>query len=90
MAAEAGGQQLPPAAARADPERGPGRASSSTARRGDFVANLWVDYALFAQAVAAGKLPTDSASVAEAVWPEIAELKGTHWHDTLMARRAAA
>ncbi len=31
----------------------------------------------------------DSASVAEAVWPELAELKGTHFHDTLMSRRAA-
>ena len=29
-----------------------------------------------AQAVAEDKLPTDSASVAEAVWPEIAELQG--------------
>ena len=47
-----------------------------------------MDYALFGQAVAQGKLPVDSASVAEAVWPEISELKGTHWHDTLMAHRA--
>ena len=31
----------------------------------------------------------DSASIAEAVWPELAELKGTHFHDTLMARRVA-
>ena len=46
-----------------------------------------MDYALFGQAVAEHKLPTDSASVAEAMWPEISELKGTHWHDTLMARR---
>ena len=64
-------------------------ASSSTRETADFVTNVWVDYALFAQAVAHGKLPLDSASVAEAVWPEIAELKGTHWHDTLMAHRAS-
>jgi PPIC-type peptidyl-prolyl cis-trans isomerase-like protein len=54
-----------------------------------FVANIWIDYSLFGQAVARGKLPTDSASVAEAVWPELSELKGTHWHDTLMAHRGA-
>ena len=46
------------------------------------------------RAVLAGRrrsdqLPVDSASVAEAVWPELAELKGTHFHDTLMSRRAA-
>src|SRR6266545_1270821 len=31
-----------------------------------FVTNLWVDYALFAQASAAGKLPSDSASAVKA------------------------
>jgi hypothetical protein len=55
----------------------------------DFLANAWVDYSLLGQAVARGTLPQDSASVASAVWPEISELKGTHWHDTLMARRSA-
>src|SRR5918998_5449243 len=54
-----------------------------------FVANVWIDYSLFAQAVANGKLPLDSAGIAEAVWPQLAELKGSHWHDTLMARRSA-
>jgi len=54
-----------------------------------FVANVWIDYSLFGQAVANGKLPLDSASVARAVWPQLAELKGTHWHDSLMARRSA-
>jgi len=55
----------------------------------EFVANAWVDYALFAVASTSGQLPTDSASVAEVLWPELAELKGTHFHDTLMAKRAA-
>jgi peptidyl-prolyl cis-trans isomerase D len=54
----------------------------------NFVSNVWVDYALFAQAVADGKLPLDSASIAKAVWPELAELRGSHWHDSLMARRS--
>ena len=81
VAAEAGGQQLPSAAARADPDSG-GKGVKINRETADFVANVWVDYALFAQAVAEGKLPVDSASVAQAVWPEISELKGTHWHDT--------
>ncbi len=55
----------------------------------DFIANVWVDYALLGQAVARGRLPVDSASIAEAVWPEISELKGTHWHDSLMSRRTS-
>jgi hypothetical protein len=54
-----------------------------------FVANVWVDYTLFSQAVAEGKLPMDSASVAQAIWPQLAELRGSHWHDTLMAQRSA-
>jgi hypothetical protein len=54
-----------------------------------FVSNVWIDYTLFAQAVANGKLPLDSASIAQAVWPQLAELRGSHWHDTLMARRSA-
>ena len=54
----------------------------------NFVANVWIDYSLFAQAVANGKVPLDSASIAQAVWPQLAELKGNHWHDSLMARRS--
>lgn len=55
----------------------------------EVVANIWVDYSLFAQALVRGKLPVDSAAVAEVVWPELAEIKGTHWHDTLAARRSS-
>ncbi len=54
----------------------------------DFVANVWADYSLFAQAVGTGTVLTDSATIAEAMWPQLAELRGTHWHDTLLARRA--
>jgi parvulin-like peptidyl-prolyl cis-trans isomerase-like protein len=53
------------------------------------VANIWLDYSLLGQAVARGEVPTDSASVAEAVWPQVAEILGTRWHDTLMARRSS-
>jgi hypothetical protein len=55
---------------------------------GTFVSNVWIDYSLFAQAAADGKLPFDSAGIAQVVWPEVAELRGSHWHDTLMARRS--
>ncbi len=53
------------------------------------VADIWVDYSLFAQALVRGQLPVDSAAIAEALWPELAEIKGTHWHDTLAARRSS-
>lgn len=66
-----------------------GQTQRVTRETADFITDTWVDYALFSQAVALGKLPLDSASVSEAVWPELAELKGTHFHDTLMSRRAA-
>ena len=66
-----------------------GQVQRVTRETADFVTDTWVDYALFSQAVALDKLPVDSASVSEAVWPELAELKGTHFHDSLMSRRAA-
>lgn len=53
------------------------------------VTAMWVDYALFAQAVAEGKLPSDSTAVAQALWPVIAEVREQRWHDTLVSRRAA-
>jgi peptidyl-prolyl cis-trans isomerase D len=68
---------------------GAGGRQKITTEAAQFVAGTWVEYALFAQAVAKGKLPTDSADIAEALWPEISELKGTHYHDTLMASRTA-
>ena len=56
----------------------------------EFIAGLWVDYTLFAQSIAAGKSLTDSATIAEVMWPEIAEIRGTRWHDSLVARRTKA
>jgi hypothetical protein len=89
VAAEAAGQQLP-AQRLAQILGAGGKGVQLNRQTADFVTNVWVDYALLGQAVARGKLPVDSASVAEAVWPEISELKGTHWHDTLMSRRTSA
>ncbi|MGH7515333.1 MAG: peptidylprolyl isomerase [Gemmatimonadales bacterium] len=88
VAAEAASQQLP-AQRLAQILSSGGKGVKINRETADYVANVWVDYALFGQAVVHGKLPLDSASVADAVWPEISELKGTHWHDTLMAHRAS-
>lgn len=90
VAAEAGAIELP-AQRLADMVAGvtKGQRQRVTRETADFITDTWVDYALFSQAVALNQLPVDSASVAEAVWPELAELKGTHFHDTLMTRRAA-
>ncbi|MEP6687184.1 MAG: peptidylprolyl isomerase [Gemmatimonadales bacterium] len=88
VAAEADGQQLPSQRLAQILSSG-GKGVKVNRETAEFIANVWVDYALLGQAVAKHKLPLDSVSVAEAVWPEISELKGTHWHDSLMARRGA-
>jgi hypothetical protein len=90
VAAEAGVLELP-AERLADMVAGvtKGQRQRVTRETAAFLTDTWVDYALFSQAVALNRLPVDSASVVEAVWPELAELKGTHFHDTLMSRRAA-
>ena len=54
----------------------------------EYVGNLWIDYALFAQAVATHKLPQDSVGIAEVFWPDIADLRSKHWFDSLLARRS--
>lgn len=53
----------------------------------EFLANLWVDYQLFGDAVLAGTFKADTTAVQEILWPEITEALGSRWHDTLMARR---
>jgi hypothetical protein len=53
----------------------------------EFIANVWVDYTLFAQAIAAGEDLTDSTTAAVALWPEVAEARGVQWHDSIIARR---
>ncbi|MFL5402224.1 MAG: peptidylprolyl isomerase [Gemmatimonadales bacterium] len=86
VVAEAGGQRLTPQ--RLSQIMTGGKAMRANRDAANFIANVWIDYTLFTNAVAEGKLPVDSASIAQAVWPEIAELRGTHWHDSLMARRS--
>lgn len=53
----------------------------------EFLANLWVDYQLFGDAVVAGTFKSDTTAVEQILWPEITEALGSRWHDTLMARR---
>jgi hypothetical protein len=86
LAAEAGAQRLTPE--RLGQMMSSGKGIRPNRESANFVANVWVDYALFSQAVAEGKLPLDSASIAQAMWPQLAELRGSHWHDSLMARRS--
>ncbi|MDH4130282.1 MAG: peptidylprolyl isomerase [Gemmatimonadota bacterium] len=53
----------------------------------DFLANMWVDHTIFAQALAAGRDMTDSATAERVLWPELAELKAGRFHDSLVAAR---
>lgn len=53
----------------------------------DFVTNVWVDYTAFARAAASGAKLTDSVTIAEAMWPQLTEIKASVWHDSLMNRR---
>lgn len=52
------------------------------------LAHVWVDYALFAQALAKGQDLRDSATVMEAMWPLVSQLKWERFHERLIAPRA--
>jgi len=64
------------------------KGAQMNAETADFIAGVWVDYTVFAQAVARNDLKSDSATVAEVLWPQVAEAKGAVWYDTLAARRS--
>jgi len=66
---------------------GKAKGARANAETAEFIATVWTDYTLFAQAVARHEIRTDSAAVAEALWPQIAEAKGAVWYDTLSAHR---
>ena len=87
IAAEAGGQTLP--AERLASLMAAAKGLQPTRESARDVANFWVDFTLFSQAVAAGEVFGDSATIAQAMWREVTELKGTHWYDSLMSRRSA-
>lgn len=48
------------------------------------LSHVWVDYALFAQALAAGQDLRDSATTMAAMWPIVSQLKWERLHDRLV------
>lgn len=50
------------------------------------LSHVWVDYALFAQALAAGKDLRDSATMTAAMWPVVSQLKWERLHDRLVSQ----
>jgi peptidyl-prolyl cis-trans isomerase D len=52
------------------------------------LAHVWVDYALFAQAMAKGQDLRDSSTMAEAMWPLVSQLKWERFHERVIAPRA--
>jgi peptidyl-prolyl cis-trans isomerase D len=51
------------------------------------VSRYWIEYTLFAVALAAGKDLRDSAMVATAMWPVVSRLKWQRFHDRIAAGR---
>jgi len=49
------------------------------------VSRYWVEYTLFAEALASGKDLRDSAMVATAMWPVVSRLKWQRFHDRIAA-----
>ncbi len=86
VAAKAAGQEL--SAERVAAILGTAKGQAPTIEAADFIAGLWVDYTLFAQAVAKDGFEADSAFVSKAMWPQLSSMRAAHWHDTLVARRA--
>src|SRR2546425_437598 len=52
------------------------------------VSRYWVEYTLFAEALASGKDLRDSATVATAMWPVVSRLKWQRFHDRITAGRS--
>ena len=53
------------------------------------LAGVWVDYTLFASAVAEDRHLNDSATVLESMWPLVSQLKWDHFRERLLANRTA-
>lgn len=56
----------------------------------ELIINMWVDHTLFAQALATGRDLKDSAMAVQVLWPEVSELVGSRWHDSLLANKVNA
>ena len=51
------------------------------------LAGVYVDFTLFAMAMADGQSLSDSAVVAQVMWPAVSQLKFTHFHEQISADR---
>jgi hypothetical protein len=58
-----------------------------TLQAAQFISNVWLDYALFASAVANGTLKQDSATIWRVMWPEISQARIRIFHDSLVNAR---
>ena len=74
VAATAAGQSL--SAEQLAAMMGKAKGAEMKAETAEFIATVWSDYTLFAQAVAKNRLGGDSATVAQVLWPQLAEAKG--------------
>ncbi len=86
IVAKAGDQEL--SAERVADILGTAKGQAPTVEAADFIAGLWVDFTLFAQAVAKDGFMADSTFIADAMWPSISALRAERWHDTLVAQRS--
>ena len=59
-----------------------------TVQAAEFISNLWLDYSLFARALAEGKIKTDSTTVEQVLWPTLATARVRMWRDSVQAKRA--
>src|SRR2546430_7039813 len=45
------------------------------------LADVWIDYALFGQALAAGQRFDDTVTLTQTMWPAVSQLRWDHFHD---------
>lgn len=58
-----------------------------TVQAAEFISNLWLDYSLFARAVAENKVPRDTAAIDQVIWPTLSSIRVNLWRDTVRAHR---
>jgi len=51
------------------------------------LADVWIDYALFGQALAAGQRFDDTVTLTQTMWPAVSQLRWDHFHDRLVSGR---
>ena len=51
------------------------------------LADVWIDYALFGQALAAGQRFDDTVTLTQTMWPAVSQLRWDRFHDRLVAGR---